>query len=159
MDPTYFSRSKLTKTLENLQLVSDSILDVVKLYKTIHDAIKSSHTLAYSPLPHVNELTATIGILKLMLSRFDSRSYLYNKGQQFPAILGDALGGILKGPNIDKIFPRAKCPRSRMAINIVSDDSAWAILDSLTRAILPRCGAKTRLIRMVENLYIYGPSN
>ena len=62
MDSTYFSKSKLTKTLENLQLASDSILDVVKLYKTIHDTIKSSHTLAYSPLPHVNELTATIGI-------------------------------------------------------------------------------------------------
>ena len=109
MDTTYFSKSKLTKSLENLQLTSDDILDVVKLFKAIDDGIKTSHTLAYSPLPQVNELTATMGIQELMLSRFDSRSYLYNEGQQFLGILGDALGGILKGINIDKIFSCTKC--------------------------------------------------
>ena len=71
--------------------------------------------------------------------------------------MGDALGGILKGINIDKIFPRLKCPKSRMAISIVREDSAWPILDALARAILPRCGAKTKLIKMVEKLAIHGP--
>ena len=105
MDAIYFSKGKLTKILESLQLTSDDILDVVMFFKAIDDAIKTSHTMGYSPLPQVNELTATMGILELMLSRFDSRSYLYNKGQQFLGILGDALRGILKEINIDKIFP------------------------------------------------------
>ena len=93
-----------------------------------------------------------------MLSRFDSKSYLHTEEQLFLGILGDTLGGILKGINIDKIFPRLKCPKSRMAINLIREDSAWPILDGLTRAILPRCGAKTNLIRLVEKLSNYGPS-
>ena len=76
MDSTYFSKSKLTKALENLQLASDNILDIVKLFKTIDDGCKTSHTLSYSPIPQVNELSATMGILEFMLDRFDSRSYL-----------------------------------------------------------------------------------
>ena len=51
MDAIYFSKGKLTKTLESLQLTSDDILDVVMFFKAIDDAIKTSHTMGYSPLP------------------------------------------------------------------------------------------------------------
>ena len=44
-----------------------------------------------------------------------------------------------------------------MAINIVSNDSACPILDSLTKAVHHRCGAKTNLNKLVGRLSIYGP--
>ena len=119
---------------------------------------KTAHILSYSPIPSVNKLSATQGIKEIMLDRFDSKSYLYTEGQLFLGILGDSLGGILKGTNRDKIFPRIKCPKSRMAVNLIREDSAWSILDGLTRTILPRCGAKTNLIKLVEKLSIYGPA-
>ena len=91
--------------------------------------------MAYNPIPKVKELSATKGIKEILLRRFDSKTYLFTEGSIFLDILGFALGGILKGANIDKIFPRKKCPESRMAIDLVQEDSGWHILDGLTRAI------------------------
>ena len=95
---------------------------------------------------------------KVVYKRFDSKTYLFTEGSIFLDILGSALGGILKGASIDKIFPRKECPFARMAIDQVQEDNGWFILDGLTKAILPRCGAESNLISKVENLTIYPPS-
>jgi len=45
-----------------------------------------------------------------------------------------------------------------MVIDLLREDSGWHILDGLTRAILPRSGARTNLVTEVESLAIYGQS-
>ena len=119
MNANLFSKSKLSKALENLQLTDDEILGTVKFIKSIDDACKTAHNMAYSPIPDITELSAINGIKQIMLSRFDSKTYLFTEGSLYLDILGFPLGGILKGASIDKILPRKKCPSARMAIDLI----------------------------------------
>ena len=156
MDVTFVNETKFLKRIENLKLEGDDVISAGRFYDIIDDALRGSHTMTFSPLPRIEDLSAGDTIKNHILSKFPQRSHIYSDAKDYIYHIGLVIGGYLNGPKKDEIFAETRCPKTRLAVDILgSTKDGFEILDAAFREIFPKLGADVDLTIYVTNLSIF----
>ena len=77
MNISMFNPTKFNKYVENLTLKGDSILKVTNFFEHIDAGLKITSSVSYNCMPHLSQLSATIGFREAILQQFSRRSHVF----------------------------------------------------------------------------------
>ena len=67
MNVNYFNAAKFNKYVENLKLAGDSIMHVTNFFENIDAGLRIANTISFSCIPHISQLSPTIGFREAIL--------------------------------------------------------------------------------------------
>ena len=156
MDVTYFNHTKFNKQIETLKLEGDDVISMARFYNILDDTLRASHSLSYSPMPNLEDLSAGDKIHEYIIKQFPEKSHIYSDAKIYVQQMGLVIRAYLNGPKKHQILNDTICPKSRLAVDILgSTKNGFKILDAALREIFPKMGADVDLTVYVTNLNIY----